>query len=125
MPANQAGPAQDHHYYAFEVNYGGNSLTNHAQFEGRHDFSWGNESCYTATTLDTTATPGTTVVILELFWSVVLFPVKCCPFLTKHFIIIMFISTLSLAPWPSSGTDVRHRCQAQMSGTDVRHRCQE
>ena len=86
MPPNQAGDAGDHKYYAFEVNYGGKSLTNHAQFGGRFDFAWGDESCYTATCFDLAVgwaatsspipaagesgglPPKKTIVILELFW---------------------------------------------------------
>jgi hypothetical protein len=38
----------DQHYFAFEVNHSGLSLTNKAQFGGRMDFSWGGESAYKA-----------------------------------------------------------------------------
>jgi hypothetical protein len=32
---------EDQRYFAFEVNYDGVALTNHAQFGNRFDFSWG------------------------------------------------------------------------------------
>ena len=87
MPANQDGDVNDHRYYAFEVNFGGQALTNHTQFGGRHDFTWGNEDCYKATCYDLAVGWGGTssptpsaittggppplkkIVILELFWA--------------------------------------------------------
>lgn len=49
-PAGQEGKTMDQKYYAFEVNYGGVAITNHAQFDKRFDFTWGSPESYTATT---------------------------------------------------------------------------
>ena len=40
----------DQKYYAFEVNFGGVAITNHAQFGNRFDFAWGSPASYTSTT---------------------------------------------------------------------------
>lgn len=83
--AQAATPKEDQTYYAFECNYGGNSLTNKAQFGSRMNFDWGADS-YAATSFEIAvgwgatsspvpsavggmSPPFKTVVILSIKWA--------------------------------------------------------
>eukprot|EP00039_Didymoeca_costata_P029607 m.25500 g.25500 ORF g.25500 m.25500 type:complete len:631 (+) comp7709_c0_seq1:150-2042(+) len=44
-PQDDSGtPVLDQRYFAYEINFNGVALTNHAQFGGRFDFTWGKDS---------------------------------------------------------------------------------